>query len=178
MSKIAYTLWGHVNHFSFIVSAVFVLLLDALLGVRGNPVVALLMMPILILLVLMVWTTSHARQSPDVPARTDDFLDRLKQTGKYALLAFESEFCLTSTLVGRQLLDLEKAQPEKFQVYSLSVLKDPGKVLFEQFEGRITPTYVLLDDKGNVVMDWPLILPIERVIYAVEKQTASRRVSL
>ena len=174
VSKIVYALWGRFNQFSFIFGSLAVILVVGLLAIQGSPILALLTTLVLAVFLAVMWRNNHARQTPNVADTTDDFLDTLKQTGKYALLAFESEFCLTSTLVGKRLLELERTQPNKFQVYSLSVLKNPGKTLFEQFEGRITPTYVLLDEKGSVVMDWPLVLPIERVIYAVEKQTAGR----
>ncbi len=178
MSKVIYAVWARLNHFSFVFGTLALILVVALLGIQGNPFVALLIIPTVLVGVVLLWWTAHARQSPNLPDTTEDFLGTLKQTGKYALLAFESEFCLTSclasTLFGKRLLELERTRPDRFQVYSLSVLKNPGKTLFEQFEGRITPTYVLLDTQGNVVMDWPLVLPIERVIYAVEKQTPVR----
>ncbi|HVO41621.1 MAG TPA: hypothetical protein VMT34_03305 [Aggregatilineales bacterium] len=116
------------------------------------------------------WLVAHARQSDNVPETPVGVLEKLSAEGKFAVIAFESEFCLASTLVGQRLADLEKAHPGKIQVYSLSVLQDPGKTLFRDFKGRVTPTFVLLSPSGKVLDDWPLVLPIERVSYALSEQ--------
>jgi thioredoxin-related protein len=119
------------------------------------------------------WRQFHARQSANVPETAEKLIETINQNGKYAVLAFESEFCLASTTVGQRLAALENAHPDRFQTYSISVLQDPGKGLFAKYGLRTTPTYVLLDNEGRVVDDFPLVLPVERVIYAVT-QSASR----
>jgi thioredoxin-related protein len=119
------------------------------------------------------WRQFHARQSANVPETADKLMESIQANGKYAVLAFESEFCLASTTVGQRLAALENAHPDRFQTYSISVLQDPGKGLFQKYGLRTTPTYVLLDKEGKVVDDFPLVLPVERVIYAVT-QSASR----
>jgi thioredoxin-related protein len=91
------------------------------------------------------------------------------------MVALESEFCLSSTTVGARLSALEAAHPDKFQIYALSIFKEPGKRLFKQYKGRVTPTYVLLDPRGKVVMNWPLVLPVEKVSYAVTQEIKGQR---
>jgi thioredoxin-related protein len=129
-------------------------------GILGALLVALIGLAIF-------WRLSHARQSDNVPETTEALMDTINQNGKYAVVAFESEFCFASTTVGQRLAALESAHPDQFQTYSVSILQDPGKELFERYGLRATPTYVLLDKEGKVVDDFPLVLPVERVIYTV-----------
>ena len=148
----------------------FVALIIALIA-YGFSLLSLVILMVVLLGLIAFWVLTHARQTPNAPHSKMSLLEEIKSSGKFAMLAFESEFCLSSTRVGQQLSELEEHYPKQFQVYSLSVLKDPGKDLFKQYRGRVTPTYVLLDTQGKVVMDWPLVLPVERISYEVKRQS-------
>lgn len=148
-----------------------VLVLIIILGAHGFTLAGLAILAVVALALVVFWLRTHARQTPNAPQSTGSLLEEIKSSGKYAMLAFESEFCLSSTRVGQQLSDLESRYPKLFQVYALSVLKEPGKDLFKKYRGRVTPTYVLLDGDGRVVMDWPLVLPVERISYEVKRQS-------
>jgi thioredoxin-related protein len=153
--------------------AIPLLIVLLLLGRDGFSLVDLGIIGAAVLLLVVFWSRTHARQSPNALENRDTLMSTIEETGKYALLAFESEFCLSSTTVGKRLMELEMAHPEKFQIYSFSILSAPGKELFKEMNGRVTPTYVLLDTKGKVVMDWPLVLPVERVVYEVKTSNSS-----
>ncbi len=163
------------NRFSFIfIPGALFLAVACRLGVNGFTLLDGAIIAALIVVLVALWWRFHARQSPNVPATGGELLNDISRSGKFAMLAFESEFCLGSTTLGLRLTELEQKYPDKFQVYSISILKEPGKQLFAQFARRVTPTYVLLDDKGQVVMDFPLVLPVERVIYTVSQRQLVR----
>ena len=164
-----------VNHYGFLtVPLVPLAILVVFLGQNGWSLVDFAILAVVVAAVILWWWTQHARQSQNVPASAPSLLNEIGQSGKYAMLAFESEFCISSTMVGKQLTELETAFPHKFQIYEISILQDPGKQLFKQYEGRVTPTYILLSPEGQVMMDWPLVLPIERVTYALKQQDAHK----
>jgi thioredoxin-related protein len=148
----------------------FIALIIALVAYGFN-LVSLAILVVVLLGLAAFWALTHARQTPNAPQSKFALLDEIKSSGKYAMLAFESEFCLSSTRVGQQLNELEARYPKQFQVYSISVLKEPGKDLFKTYRGRVTPTYVLLDEEGKVLMDWPLVLPVERISYEVKRHS-------
>jgi hypothetical protein len=174
MSKLPGFLRIPVNQYGFIVFPGLLFIGVAFgLGTDGYTWLDAAIIAAFAVLLVGLWWRFHARQSANVPDSSEALLQSITQSGKFAMLAFESEFCLSSTTLGMKLSELEKKHPEQFQVYALSVLKDPGRELFKQFQGRVTPTYVLLDGSGQVVMDFPLILPVERVIYAVNQRAAA-----
>jgi len=157
-----------INYFGWItIPVAVVIVVGALLGLDGFSAFDAVIVICLILVSGLLWWRYHARQSFNAPQNSQAVKDEIRQTGKYAMIAFQSEFCLSSTNVGQRLKALEDSYPAKFQIYELSILKDPGRELFQEYGGRVTPTYVLLDPRGHVVMDWPLVLPVERVAYTV-----------
>lgn len=168
MSRLLRLVLIPVNWFGFItIPIAVVVVIGVLLGLDGFSAFDAVIIGSLIIVSGLLWWRYHARESFNVPQDSQSVMTAIRETGKYAMIAFESEFCLSSTNVGQRLKELETDYPGKFQIYELSVLKDPGRGLFAEFGGRVTPTYVLLDPRGNVVMDWPLVLPVERVAYTV-----------
>jgi thioredoxin-related protein len=160
-----------INHYGYITLIVLpAAVIALLLGIGGYNTLDLVVVAVLAIVVVAIWSRIHARQSPNAPRTTEALTEKIEQNGKYAMVALESEFCLSSTTVGARLSELEAAHPDKFQIFSLSIFKDPGKRLFEQYKAKVTPTYVLLDPHGKVVMDWPLVLPVEKVTYAVTQE--------
>ncbi len=168
MSRLPRPLLIPINWFGFITMPIAgVVVLGLLLGLDGFSVFDAVIIGGLIIVSGLLWWRYHARESFNVPQDSQSVMTEIRETGKYAMIAFQSEFCLSSTQVGQRLKELETNYPAKFQIYEMSILKDPGRELFQGFGGRVTPTYVLLDPRGNVVMDWPLVLPVERVAYTV-----------
>jgi hypothetical protein len=170
MTKLPYPVMVIVNRFGFISIPVPILLILAIvLGLNGFTATDGLIVVVVAILLVGVWWRFHARQSSNVPEKTETLLETINQSGKYAMIAFCTEFCMSSVNVSSRLAALENEHPDKFQTYTVSILKDPGKDLFKQFEGKVTPTYVLLDPNGKEVMNWPLVLPMDRVSYAVQQ---------
>ncbi|MEP7288479.1 MAG: hypothetical protein ABI947_22230 [Chloroflexota bacterium] len=158
------------NHYAFIfvpAGAIFAAILLVLMG--GSVPLGWTIIALTAVGFSVVWLKFHARETAGLPDNAPDLLREIERSGKYTLLAFESEFCLASTTVGQRLANLEAENPNRFRLYSLSVLKNPGKVLFERYKGRVTPTYVLLNPQGELMMEWPMVLPIERVLYTVQQ---------
>ncbi len=157
-----------IDHFFYpILAVVVVLIAYAVLNADGLSLGDVAILVALAAIFVLVWWRFHLRQSDSVPVNAVALMREIKHSHKHALLAFESEYCPKCMTLGAQVHRIEKTQNKDLRIYRLSVNKEPGRALFKQFDGRITPTYVLLDSKGNVIMDWPLILPAERVLYAV-----------
>jgi thioredoxin-related protein len=157
-----------IDHFFYpILAIVVVLIVETLLGVDGLSLGDLAILVALVALFALVWWRFHFRESKNLPVNATALMREIKHSHKHALLAFESEFCPKSLALGGQVMRLEKGHPKDFRIYRISVNKEPGRTLFQQFDGRITPTYVLVDTKGDVVKKWSLLLPAERVLYAV-----------
>src|SRR5260221_5805022 len=172
LDRLPHPLRVFINQYGYIsIPLVPLLILIIALGVHGFTLLSLAIIAVTVAALVLFWVYTHARQSPNAPSSNNALMDEIKSSGKFAMLAFESEFCLSSTRIGQQLLDLEKNYPAQFQIYSLSVLQEPGKDLFKEYRGRVTPTYVLLNEQGKVVMNWPLVLPIERIFYEVKRRS-------
>jgi len=175
MQKLPLPLRILVNHYAILFLPLIPLgILAVILGQNGWSLIDFIILGVVVAAYAFWWWTQHARPNTPVPADNVSLLEEIGQSGKYAMLAFESEFCFASTMAGKQLSELEAAYPNKFQIYQISILQHPGKELFKQYDGRVTPTYVLLNPEGQVMMDWPLVLPVERVTYAVKQQDASK----
>ncbi len=117
----------------------------------------------LVVLMILLWWALHARAARGLPVNATALLRAVKHSHKYALLAFESEFCPLSMTLGRQAGWLEKHHPKDLVVYRLSVNHEPGRTVFKQYNGRATPTYILIDPHGEVVKEWTFVLPAGRV---------------
>jgi hypothetical protein len=118
----------------------------------------------------LVWQRLHPRLSVNVPPTGGDLLWKMGHSGHYTLLAFESEYCPMCMAVGPRVAQLETV--DGLDVYRLSVNREPGRSLFRQYEGRMTPTYVLVDPHGERIQEWIVALPIERILYTVRHQHA------
>ncbi len=161
------------DRFAYPILAVLVVLVLLLIFASSPDGLTLADLGILVVLIAvfaLVWWRFHARQSHNVPVNATALLRAIKHSHKPALIAFESEYCPKCMVLGRQLSRLSDMQLKNMTIYHLSVNKEPGRTLFTQFDGRITPTYALLDAKGNLLEEWPLILPVDRVVYAVTRQ--------
>jgi thioredoxin-related protein len=157
-----------IDHFFYPILAVIItVLVFARLNADGLSLGDAAALVALIAIFGLVWWLLRPRQTKNLPVNAISFMREVKHSHKHALLAFESEYCPKCMVLGGQVLRLEKSHPKDLKIYRLSVNREPGRTLFDQFDGRITPTYVLVDSKGNVVMEWPLILPANRVMYAV-----------
>lgn len=174
MSKVFGSLYLIVSRFGYPIVTSFLVLVGALLSGRdGYSAIEILILAALVGVAIVIWALFHARQSANVPDNAPALFANVRGSGKYAMLAFESEFCIASMSVGKRLAALETTYPDTFQLYSLSVFKSPGKELFEKYKGRTTPTFVLIDPDGEMVMNWPLILPIEHVSYEIQRKQPS-----
>jgi thioredoxin-related protein len=157
-----------IDHFFYPILVVIVVLVAyAALNADGLSLGDAAILLALIAIFAVLWWRFHLRQSKNLPVNATAMLREIKHTHKHVLLAFESEYCPKCMAMGGQVARLEKSQPKDLKIYRVSVNREPGRTLFVQFDGRITPTYVLLDPKGNLVNEWPLVLPAQRVLYAV-----------
>ena len=162
-----------VDHFFYPILAALIVLVLLLVFANSPDGVSLADLAILVALIAifaLVWWRFHARQQANVPVNATALLRAIKHSHKPSLIAFESEYCPKCMVLGRQVSRLSEMHLKNMNIYHLSVNKEPGRELFKQFDGRITPTYALVDEKGNLIEDWPLILPVDRVVYTVTRQ--------
>lgn len=156
------------NYYAYpIIMAMFILVSVTLLSRNGLTLSEILILIVIMLILGLVWWRLHARPSADLPTTTNARLDELWRAQPYTLLAFESEYCPVSMAMERQVSRLKDLQLKDLKIYKVSIHKEPGRKWFQQFDGRATPSYILLNNEGQVVMDWPLVLPVERIHYAV-----------
>jgi thioredoxin-related protein len=160
-----------VYHYAYpILAAIVVLIALALLNADGLNLIEVVILAVLIGLFVLGWWLFHTRQGKDTPVNATALLRAVRHSHKPALLVFESEFCVTSMLLKRQGSFLEKMRPRTLEIYHLSVNREPGRTLFRQYDGRITPTYVLIDPQGNVVVRSTLVLRKDSVMYNTTRQ--------
>jgi thioredoxin-related protein len=158
------------NLYPIIAVAVVLIALIALNSTEGLSVIDLVILVALIAVFVLVWWLFRMRESKNVLTNATAQLREIKHAHKYALLAFQSEFCVKSMTLGRQVLQLEKTHPKNVTIYRVSVNKQPGKALAAQYEIGTTPAYVLIDPKGNMVKSWSLMLPADNVTSMVNQQ--------
>jgi thioredoxin-related protein len=141
-----------------------------LLNTENSLFANLVIMATIMIALGLIWWLRHPRLKPQALDAAGLLREAISK-GPYVLLAFESEYCGTCMAISGRITQLDNTKGLK--IYRLSVNKEPGRTLFKKYDGRITPTYVLLNDRGEVVQDWPVVLPIDRVLYAVRPQAAS-----
>jgi thioredoxin-related protein len=160
-----------VYHYSYpILAAIVVLIAFVLLNTDGLSLLELVILAVVIGLFVLVWWLFRTRQRKDTPVNATALLRAVKHSHKPALLVFESEFCVTSMLLKRQGAFLERMRPRPLEVYRISVNREPGRTLFKQYDGRITPTYLLIDPQGNVIVRSALVLRKDSVMYNTTRQ--------
>ncbi len=165
LKKIPRPFFWVLNSFALIPLALIILII--VYAVRnaadGMTLIDWVVLVALAVLMGLLWWLLHARAASGLPVNATALLRAVKHSHKYALLAFESEFCPLSMTLGRQANRLEKHHPKDLVVYRLSVNREPGRALFAQYNGRATPTYILIDHNGELVKEWTFVLPARRV---------------
>lgn len=154
----------------FLVIAAVVLLVLAILGANGLDAVDLVVVAAILGAFAVYQQRRHLRQSPFLADDAASLMGKIRKSHKFVLLAFESEYCPMCLSAGNRVARLEALANEDFQVYRLSIQKEPGRTLYTRYDGRLTPTYILIDSAGNVIQDWPMVLPVERITYALRQR--------
>src|SRR5258708_21774365 len=84
-----------INHYGFLTAPLVPLaILAVFLGQNGWSLVDFAILAVVVAAVILWWWTQHARQSQNMPASALSLINEIEQSGKYAMLAFESEFCI------------------------------------------------------------------------------------
>lgn len=89
------------------------------------------------------------------------------------LISLESDYCAYCMTLGKRIHQLERE--ENLRVIRLSVHTEPGKSLVSKFRANTTPTYLLMDNQANLIEEWTIALPVERVRYDVRRHTATHK---
>src|SRR5204862_823777 len=136
-----------IDHFFYPILAVVVMLIAyaVLNNADGLSIGDAAILLALVAIFALLWWRFHLRESKNLPVNATAFMREIKHSHKHTLLAFESEFCPKCMTLSGQVKRLEKSHPKDLRIYRVSVNKEPGRSLFNQFDGRITPTYVLVD---------------------------------
>lgn len=150
----------------YVFLAVAVLLVAAvLLGGDGFSLIDVLVLAALVVFAIGLQRIARPVQSADVPDTAEALEAQLAQSDRLTLLAFESEYCPSCMATNPMVLKLEESNNPALRVIRLTIQHEPGKTLFKKYDGRLTPTFVLLDRRGNLMMDWLLTLPVNRVLF-------------
>src|SRR5947209_6633319 len=168
MAQVARRLLLLIDHYLYLVlAALIVLVTFFVFNADGLSLLDGVILIGLILAFTGLWWAFRMREGDNVLTNATATLRAIKHSHKHALLAFHSEFDATSMIIGRRVLKFEREQPKNVIIYRLSVNKEPGKTLAAQYHVGVTPSYVLLDPKGNVVKTWSMALPADSVNRAV-----------
>lgn len=115
------------------------------------------------------WLSPHLRYvTPPAPSQ-EALFEQIRSGQTPALISLESDYCAYCMTVGKRIHELE--HEENLRVFRLSVHTEPGKSLVDQFKVRTTPTYLLMDNQANLIEEWTIALPVERVRYDVRRHT-------
>lgn len=123
------------------------------------------------ILMAAVWMRFRPKIEHRAAANSTQFMEQVRELGKqYTLVTLESDYCPLCMSTGDRVMQLKNV--ENLQIRRFSIHDQPGKGIFAEIDGRATPTYVLYDDKGKVVQEWVMVLPIERILYQVRQGQA------
>ncbi|GAB4545770.1 MAG: hypothetical protein OHK0023_04540 [Anaerolineae bacterium] len=125
----------------------------------------------LAILMAGLWMRFRPKVEHRTAASSAEFIDQLRDLGKqYTLVTLESDYCPLCMATGDRITQLDGI--ENLQIRRLSIHDQPGKGIFQDIDGRATPTYVLYDEQGKVLQEWVMFLPIERILYQVRQGQA------
>ncbi|MCS6872020.1 MAG: hypothetical protein NZ571_11240 [Anaerolineae bacterium] len=121
---------------------------------------------------VLVWQrlSPHLRHVQPPTPSVETLFDQIRAGVTPALISLESDYCAYCMTVGKRIHQLE--HEENLRVIRLSVHTEPGKSLVKQFGVNTTPTYLLMDNQANLIQEWTIALPVERVRYDVRRYTA------
>jgi thiol-disulfide isomerase/thioredoxin len=158
------------NHYTYVVVVVGVLLFAAsYLGSDGFTWMDVALMAAILVLAIAIQRAARPIQTTNLPDQAEALTEQLTHSDRLTLLAFESEYCPTCMVTNPTLLKLEEANDPALRVVRLNIQNELGMSMFKKYDGRMTPTFVLLDKRGNVLMDWILTLPVNRVLFEVKQ---------
>ena len=158
------------NHYTYVVVAIIVFIASALiLGSDGFALIDVMLMALVVTLSIVIQRVARPLQTAGLPDQAETLVHQLSHSDRATLLAFESEYCPTCMITNPMLLKLEQSNDPTLRVVRVNIQNELGMNLFKHFDGRMTPTFVLLDKRGKVVMDWILTLPVNRVLFEVKQ---------
>lgn len=156
------------NHYTYPIAAtIAVLVALVLFNPNGLNLAGLVAVAAIAALLVLFWIRFHVQGDANLPPTSDDMLAEIEHNSAYSLIAFESEYCPTCIATDPRVVKLSESAPNGLKVYRVTIQREPGRALFKKYDLRMTPSYALIDSKGRLVMDWLLVLPIERVMYAI-----------
>lgn len=125
------------------------------------------------MLAFILWLrhSPHLRQATPPTPSLETLFEEIRSGDTPVLISLESDYCAYCMTVGKRIHQLE--HEENLRLFRLSVHSEPGRSLVEQFGATTTPTYLLMDNNANLLQEWTIALPIERVRYDVRRQTAT-----
>jgi thiol-disulfide isomerase/thioredoxin len=158
------------NHYTYVVVAVAVFIASALiLGTDGFALIDVLLIALVVTLSIVIQRVARPLPTAGLPDDADALVCQLSHSDRVTLLAFESEYCPTCMITNPMLLKLEQTNDPTLRVIRVNIQNELGMNLFKRYDGRMTPTFVLLDKRGHVLMDWILTLPVNRVLFEVKQ---------
>lgn len=111
--------------------------------------------------VIGAWGYFRPRFVKRLSPNADLLLAEIQMQGRYALLSLESEYCPLCMTTGHRADQLRHM--DNLTVYRLSIHSEPGRTLYLRLNGRATPTYYLISPDGDVLEEWPFVLPVDHL---------------
>lgn len=116
---------------------------------------------------VVAWLLLHPRQTPLVgDART---VQSMIGQGVPVLLEFQSPFCIHCTQMKPVVDKLENELGDELRVIRVNAQEEAGRTLAPVYMFEYTPTFLLFDAQGNVLMRQTGDLDTERVKALIEE---------
>jgi thiol-disulfide isomerase/thioredoxin len=141
------------NQYSFLISAVFLWLLLALLLLRRRQSMkrSATILGVVALFMLVFWILARPIQSD----LTETVAARAQiGTGMPVLLEVQSPYCIACVRAKPIVDSLEAELAGRLKIIRLDVQSTAGSELGRQYDFRFTPTFILLDGTGVEISRW------------------------
>ncbi|MFQ3536973.1 MAG: thioredoxin domain-containing protein [Aggregatilineales bacterium] len=171
--RIVFNRYGYVSIATLVWTLLTALLMFLAVLTHTDVVFPLAISAALALAALLIWwqLSPHLRHVEPPAPSVEALLDKVRSDETPVLISLESDYCAYCMTIGKRIHQLENE--ENLRVIRLSVHTEPGKSLAGQFSVNTTPTYLLMDSQANLIEEWTIALPIERVRYDVRRHTAT-----
>ncbi len=150
----------YVNIYGYLLVAI-VLMVAALilLSIDSLAVLDAILFLGVVAVLIGVWRYFRTRLLRPPTPSADLLIAEIQMSGRYALLSLESAYCPLCMMTGHRADQLR--QVDNLTVYRLNIHTEPGRTLYSRLNGRVTPTYYLISPDGEVLDEWPFMLPVE-----------------
>ncbi len=173
--RVIFNRYGYVSMAAGIWAILTLLLIGLALRTALDMSLSLALSAMLAFAAFLIWWqfSPHLKRLTPPASSVQALFEEIRSAQKPVLISLESDYCAYCMTLGRRVHQLE--HEENLRVIRLSVHTEPGKSLAEQFRATTTPTYLLMDNNGQLLQEWTIALPVERVRYDIRRHTATHQ---